>query len=46
MSEKEVRNPSVNILGISQLNGFLQGEFRQDAHLRTDGQKILASQTC
>ncbi len=33
-----VRNPSVNILGFSQLNGFLQGE----ADLSTDGQKILA----
>ncbi len=38
-----MRNPSVNILGISQLNGFLQGEFRQDADLSTDRQKILAS---
>ncbi len=34
-----VRNPSVNILGISQLNGFLQGE----ADLSTDRQKSMAS---
>ncbi len=34
-----VRNPSVNILGFSQLNRFLQGE----ADLSTDRQKILAS---
>ncbi len=33
-----VRNPSVNVLGFSQLNGFLLGE----ADLSTDGQKILA----
>ncbi len=39
----DVRNPSVNVLGFSQLNGFLQGEFRQDADLSTDRQKILAS---
>ncbi len=37
-----MRNPSLNVLGFSQLNGFLQGEFRQDADLSTDGQKILA----
>ncbi len=33
-----MRNPNVNVLGFSQLNGFLQGE----AGLSTDGQKILA----
>ncbi len=41
--KKFVRNPSVNILGFSQLNGFLQGEFRQEADLSTNRQKILAS---